>query len=66
MQPDGLTYLVHTCNSRLLVADKDGIFICCEANYQNSEDNTKHVLIDLNNYFSKPCIELLENQVYKH
>ena len=57
---DGLTYLIHTCNSRCLVPDKYGKSIFRATNYWKSEDNTKHVLIDLPKKIYKPCIERLE------
>ena len=60
VQLDGLTYLIHTCNSRYLVHDKDRKLICRAKHYQKSQDNTKHVLVDLLNIFSKPCIERFE------
>ena len=60
VQLDGLTYLIHTCNSQFLVPDKDVKLIFRATNYRKSEDNTKHMLIDLPNNFSKPSIELLE------
>ena len=63
VQLDGLTYLIYACNSQWLVPDKDGKLILCTKNYQNSEENTKHVLIDLPNNFSKPCIKRLEKSV---
>ena len=59
VQLDGLTYLIHTCNSRCFFTNKDKKLIWSATNYQNSEDNTKYVLIDLPNNFSKPCIERL-------
>ena len=60
VQTDGQTYLIHTCNSRCLVPDKDGKLICRATNYRKSKENTKHVLTDLPNNFSKPCLERLE------
>ena len=60
LQPDRFTYLIHTCNSRCLVPDKDGKLVCRATNYQKSEENTKHVLIDIPKKFSKTCIERLE------
>ena len=56
----GLTCLIHTYNSRCLLPNKYVKLICRAKNYWKSEDNTKHVLIDLPNSFSKPCIKLLE------
>ena len=43
-----------------MVPDKDVKLICRATKYQNSEENTKHVLIDLPKKISKPCIERLE------
>ena len=60
MQFNGLTCLIHICNSWFLVPYKDRKLVWCATNYQNSEENTNHVLIDILKYFSKPCIELLE------
>ena len=57
---DGLKYLIHKCNFSCLIPDKYGKLICRATNYRKSEDNTKHVLIDLPNNFSKQCIEHLE------
>ena len=54
---DGLTYLIHTCNYQCLVPDKGGKLICRATNDRKSKENTKHVLIDLPNNFSKPFIE---------
>ena len=60
VQLDGMTYLIHICNSPCLVPHKYGNLICCAKNDRKSEENTKHVLIDLPNNLSKLCIEFLE------
>ena len=60
VQHDGLSYLLHRCNSRCLVPDKSGKLICRATNYQSTKENTKHVLKKLPNNFSKPCLERLE------
>ena len=57
---DGSSVLAHTCNARCLVPDKDGNLICRATNYQKSKINTKHVLMDLPNNYSKACLERLE------
>ena len=66
IQLDVLTYLIHTCNSQCMVPDKYEKLIFCATNDRKSAENTKHVLIDLPNNFSKPCIERLKNQVWLH
>ena len=38
IQLDVLIYLIHTCNSQLLVPDKYGKLILCATNYQNLEE----------------------------
>ena len=45
VQIDGLTYLIHTCNSWCLVLDKDEKLIFLAKHYGKSEYNTNHVLI---------------------
>ena len=60
IQLDGLTYLIHTCNARCQVPNKDGVLVCRATNFQKSKENTKHVHDPLPNNFSKPCLQRLE------
>ena len=57
VQLDLFTYLIHACSRLCLVRDKYGKWICPVTNYRKSEDNTKHVLIDLLKNIYKLCIE---------
>ena len=60
IQMDGMTYLMHVCNSRCLVPDKNGNYVCRATNFQKSKENTKHILSPLPNNFSKECLNRLE------
>lgn len=60
IQRDQETYLKHDCDSRCLVYNAQGELVCRATNYQNSQENTKNVLIPLSNDLSKPCLERLE------
>ena len=55
-----MTYLIHTCNSRCPVPNKNKKLVCHATNYQKSKENIKHVLDQLPNNFSKEYLIRLE------
>ena len=57
---DSSSILAHTYNARCLVPDENGNLVCWATNYEKSKLNTKHVLMDLPNKYSKPCLQRLE------
>ena len=66
VQLDGLTYLIHTRNCRCLVPDKDRKLIYRAKNCRTSEENTKHVLIDIPIFSLNHESNDWKNQVWLH